>query len=176
MALSSYFRNMLEDVDSMVTLETELEHVKAYVMLEEARFEERLRVSVEARAEDCTCWVPSLILQPIVENAIRHGAMKREKGLVTVSVRREEKNTLIDVVDNGPGIEKAVVDRLYENKEDCPRQAEHYGIGMMNVQQRLLGIFGKQAGLQIISGETGTTVRMIIPNQKEKADEDSSGR
>ena len=176
MALSSYFRNMLADIDYMVPLETELEHVRAYVMLEEARFEERLKVTVKAAPQDCTCRVPNLILQPIVENAIRHGAMKREKGLVTITVKRGERETMIDVADNGPGLEKAVVDRLYAGSEtECPQQTDGHGIGMLNVQQRLQGLFGKSAGLQIISGETGTVVRMIIPNQKENTDEDSGG-
>ena len=175
-ALSSYFRNMLADIDYMVPLETELEHVRAYVMLEEARFEERLKVTVEAAPQDCTCRVPNLILQPIVENAIRHGAMKREKGLVTITVKRGERETMIDVADNGPGLEKAVVDRLYAGSgTECPQQTDGHGIGMLNVQQRLQGLFGKSAGLQIISGEMGTVVRMIIPNQKENTDEDSGG-
>lgn len=177
MALSSYFRTMLEDIDYMVTLETELDHVKAYVMLEEARFEDHLKVKIDAGPEDCTCRVPNLILQPIVENAIRHGAAKREKGLVTIRVRKGEKSTFIDVRDNGPGIDKEIVDRFYESGGTaCPHQNEGHGIGMLNVQRRLVNIFGKSAGLQILSGETGTVVRMIIPNQKEKADEDSSCR
>ena len=88
MALSSYFRNMLDDIDSSVTLETELEHVKAYLMLEEARFEEHLKIRIEAEPEDLTCRVPNLILQPIVENAVRHGAMKRDKGQVTIRIKK----------------------------------------------------------------------------------------
>lgn len=178
MALSSYFRNMLEDMDDMVTLETELEHVKAYVMLEEARFEEHLTVKIEAGDQDCVCRVPNLILQPIVENAIRHGAMKRKKGIVAIRVRKEEKSTVIDVEDNGPGIDKAIVDSLYDNNaSECARQKEgRHGIGMWNVQKRLVGIFGKSAGLQIVSGESGSLVRMIIPNQKEKTDESCSSR
>lgn len=177
MALSSYFRNMLSEIDSMVPLETELEHVRAYVMLEEARFEEKLKVTIKADPLDCTCRVPNLILQPIVENAIRHGAMKREKGTVTIAVKRGDRETMIDVADNGPGMDKAMVDRLYaESGTECPQQTNGHGIGMLNVQHRLIGIFGKDAGLQVITGETGTIVRMIIPNRKENADEDSSSR
>lgn len=173
-ALSSYFRNMLTDIDYMVPLETELEHVRAYVMLEEARFEDHLKVKIEADPLDCTCRVPNLILQPIVENAIRHGAMMREHGLVMVKVEKGERETTIDVADNGPGIEKTVVDRLYvEYGTAHPQQADGHGIGMINVQRRLAGIFGKSAGLQVVTGETGTIVRMIIPNQKEKTDENS---
>ena len=177
MALSSYFRNMLDDIDSSVTLETELEHVKAYLMLEEARFEEHLKIRIEAEPEDLTCRVPNLILQPIVENAVRHGAMKRDKGQVTIRIKKEEKSTMIDVIDNGPGMDKEIVDRLYENgSSQLPHQNEGHGIGMLNVQRRLTGIFGKGAGLQIISGGSGTIVRMIIPNQKERTDEDCGSR
>ena len=177
MALSSYFRNMLDDIDSSVTLETELEHVKAYLMLEEARFEEHLKIRIEAEPEDLTCRVPNLILQPIVENAVRHGAMKRDKGQVTIRIKKEEKSTMIDVIDNGPGMDKEIVDQLYENgSSQLPHQNEGHGIGMLNVQRRLTGIFGKGAGLQIISGGSGTIVRMIIPNQKERTDEDCGSR
>lgn len=177
MALSSYFRNMLDDIDSSVTLETELEHVKAYLMLEEARFEEHLKIRIEAEPEALTCRVPNLILQPIVENAVRHGAMKRDKGQVTIRIKKEEKSTMIDVIDNGPGMDKEIVDQLYENgSSQLPHQNEGHGIGMLNVQRRLTGIFGKGAGLQIISGGSGTIVRMIIPNQKERTDEDCGSR
>ena len=169
MALSSYFRNMLEDMDEMVSLETELEHVRAYVMLEEARFEDHLTVKIEAEPEDCTCRVPNLILQPIVENAIRHGAMTRDKGVVKIEVHREEKNTMIDISDNGTGMDKSVIDRLYEaDTEEMPKQTDGHGIGMLNVQRRLVGIFGKNAGLQILSGERGTLVRIIIPNVRKQ--------
>lgn len=167
MALSSYFRNMLEDMDEMVSLETELEHVRAYVMLEEARFEEHLSVTIEAESKDLTCRVPNLILQPIVENAIRHGAMTRDKGVVKIEIHREEKNTIIDISDNGTGMDKSVIDRLYNTDiTEIPSQTEGHGIGMFNVQRRLVGLFGKDSGLQIISSERGTMVRILIPNVK----------
>ena len=111
LALSSYFRNMLDDIDYMVTLDTELEHVKAYTMLEEARFEKRLSIEINADPEALKCCVPNLILQPIVENAVHHGAMQREKGVgkVIVNVKQEEKSTRIDVIDNGPGIDYRII-------------------------------------------------------------------
>lgn len=161
LALSSYFRNMLEDIDYMVTLDTEVDHIKAYTMLEKARFEDRLAVEFEAEPEDMTCCVPNLILQPIVENAIHHGAMKRERGAgkVIVRVKKEEKSTRIDVIDNGPGMDYRIIKSLFGGEK-----VEHTGIGLMNVQQRLISIYGKGYGLQIVSGEEGTSVRMTIPN------------
>lgn len=160
LALSSYFRNMLDDIDYMVTLDTELEHVKAYTMLEEARFEKRLSIEINADPEALKCCVPNLILQPIVENAVHHGAMQREKGVgkVIVNVKQEEKSTRIDVIDNGPGIDYRIIQSLYGGEK-----VEHTGIGMMNVQQRLIAIYGNWHGLQIISSEEGTDVRINIP-------------
>lgn len=162
LALSSYFQNMLRDIDYMVPLETELEHVRAYVMLEEARFEDRLRVEMEARPEDLICRVPNLILQPIVENAIRHGATKREEGIVKICVRKEENRTVVDVSDNGTGIPQRIIDRIYS--EEPVLETEGNGIGLKNVYRRMKEIFGKKAGLQIMSGDGGTTVRMIFPD------------
>ena len=137
LALSSYFRSMLEDTDYMVTLDTELEHVKAYTMLEEARFEKRLSIEINADPEALRSCVPNLILQPIVENAVHHGAMQREKGVgkVIVNVKREERSTRIDVIDNGPGMDYRIVQSLYGGEK-----VEHTGIGMMNVQQRLISL------------------------------------
>ena len=144
--------------------------MKAYTKLEEARFESRLQVVFEAENEDLTCCVPNLILQPLVENAIHHGAMNRENGVgkVVVRVRREEKNTIIDIMDNGPGIDYKIIRSLHGGEE-----VKHRGIGLMNVQQRLISIYGKDYGLQIVSSETGTDVRMKIPNREEKEYEDS---
>ena len=160
LALSSYFRNMLDDIDYMVMLDTELEHVKAYTMLEEARFEKRLSIEINADPEALKCCVPNLLLQPIVENAVHHGAMQREKGVgkVIVNVKQEEKSTRIDVIDNGPGIDYRIIQSLYGGEK-----VEHTGIGMMNVQQRLIAIYGNGHGLQIVSSEEGTDVRMNIP-------------
>ena len=169
-ALSTYFRNMLADTYYMVPLETELEHVRAYLKLEEARFEDRLIVRISADPKDCACRVPSLILQPIVENAIRHGATKREKGSVMISVCREERTTRIDVRDNGPGMDQKTIDRLYD-RNTAPESDGAHGVGMWNVQQRLRDIYGEEAGLQIISGNTGTVVRMVIPNEEAVSNE-----
>lgn len=189
LALSSYFRNMLNEVDKCVTLSTEIEQVRSYVMLEEARFEERLHVTIEAKPDDCLVRVPNLILQPLVENAIRHGAMKSESGVgeVYIRVKRGEVDTQIDIMDNGPGVPQAVIEKLYkrldeEGKElsnlgfgsgrngiemevtDMQAPAHGNGIGMRNVQQRMIALYGKEHGLQVISGKNGTTIRMVFPN------------
>ena len=99
--------------------------------------------------------MPNLILQPIVENAVHHGAMQREKGggKVIVNVKREERSTRIDVIDNGPGMDYRIVQSLYGGEK-----VGHTGIGMMN------SLYGKSYGLQIVTSEEGTDVRMNIPD------------
>ena len=94
-------------------------------------------------------------------NAVHHGAMQREKGVgkVIVNVKREERSTRIDVIDNGPGMDYRIVQSLYGGEK-----VEHTGIGMMNVQQRLISLYGKSYGLQIVTSEEGTDVRMNIPD------------
>ena len=82
---------------------------------------------------------------------------------MTVQVKREEKSTQIDVIDNGPGIDYRIIQSLYGGE-----RVEHTGIGLMNVQKRLVSIYGKEYGLQIVSSEAGTNVRMNIPHQEVK--------
>ena len=112
--------------------------------------------------------MPNLILQPIVENAVHHGAMQREKGVgkVIVNVKREERSTRIDVIDNGPGMDYRIVQSLYGGEK-----VEHTGIGMMNVQQRLISLYGKSYGLQI-----GKALGNAILYSDGRADEHSGQR
>ena len=160
LALSTYFRNMLQDVDAMITMEMELEHVKAYLMLEEARFEEHLQVEIKADPEALgACRVPNFILQPLVENAVKHGAMMQEYGTVAIHIQKEEAGTRVEIVDNGPGIPPLVIESLYGGEKI------QQGIGLLNVQKRLIGIYGEEAGLQVSCNGTSTRVWMVIPNQ-----------
>ncbi|MCD8054234.1 MAG: histidine kinase [Lachnospiraceae bacterium] len=151
MDLSTYFRNTLQDVDSMVTLGEELVHVQAYLSLEQARFEDRLQVSVEAEENQLGVLVPNLILQPLVENAIRHGAMKQPVGRVMIRIHGESGSTVIEVCDNGGGVPEEVVRALARGGGSVGGR-----IGLLNVQKRLLQIWGEDAGLTV-TREAGWT-------------------
>lgn len=164
LALSKYFRNTLEDSGYMIPLDKELSHVKAYLALAEARFEDRLKVDIEVNG-GISCTVPNLIIQPLVENAIKHGAMKRTYGIVSVTVEDSDKCTVITVSDNGPGIPVSVVSSLYDGKV-------LNGVGLENVHKRLISIYGENNGLKISSGSEGTKVVVEIPDEvmKEASD------
>ncbi|MBE5848309.1 MAG: sensor histidine kinase [Lachnospiraceae bacterium] len=156
LALSVYFRHTLNaGSDYMISVQKELEQVDAYLMLEKARFEERLQIRKDF-PDDIDISVPTLILQPIVENAVKHGAMKREIGEVGIRGYMDGEELTIEVTDNGTGIPSTVMKAFY-NKEIIG----HYGL--LNVDARLRSIYGENYGLVIESGEHGTKITMHIP-------------
>ncbi len=156
--LTTYFRNCLQDVSSMVTVREELQHIKAYLELEKARFEERLQIIIEV---DDACnhdIIPNLILQPLVENAVKHGAIVMEQGIIQIHIyRMEEKKLCLEVWDNGPGFPENVIASLKT------RSKKYSGIGIWNVNERLISIYGEGAQLEIENKNRSTLVKMRLP-------------
>ena len=107
LVLADYYRQTLENKRFMLNLHTELYHVKNYLELEKARFEEKLQIEILV-PEDLHCMVPSFILQPLVENAIRYGADKQGIRYVRIQAVPEGNVIRIHVIDNGQGIKEAV--------------------------------------------------------------------
>lgn len=158
MALSVYFRHTLNSSSAyMIGVEREMEQVRAYLMLEKARFEEKLQIEIDF-PEEASVQVPTLILQPIVENAVKHGAMKREVGMVRISGRMSQEGLGISVEDNGYGIPESVLRGFYD--KDTTGQ-----YGLLNVDARLRSIYGENHGLKIRTGEDGTCISMLIPRE-----------
>lgn len=157
--LSSYFRNTLQAQRYMISLSEEIEHVNAYLELEKARFEEKLQIHEDV-PEGISCMVPTFILQPIVENAVKHGAMSNaEIGKVSITARNRHGLTRISVRDNGNGIPDSVIQKLQDGTMD-PNS-----VGLMNVQKRLKSIYGERYGLQIRSSRHGTEIIIRIPHK-----------
>ncbi|MGH2970102.1 MAG: sensor histidine kinase [Solirubrobacteraceae bacterium] len=142
---------------SYVTLADELRYVEKYLRLEQARFGERLRVRVQVDPEVLQAVVPVLSLQPLVENAVRHGVESRpEGGKVAIEGRDLGSDVELRVIDDGAGI--------------APEQAaaalagRGTGIGLGNVHGRLRSTFGEGYGLELDGdAERGTTVIMTLP-------------
>ena len=101
LTLSSYYRQTLENDRYMLSLHTELYHVNSYLELEKARFEEKLSVEIHVD-EDLDCMVPSFILQPLVENAVRYGADRSGNRFVSIRAVRRDGLAEISVSDHGP--------------------------------------------------------------------------
>lgn len=155
-ALATYFRKSLQIQNTFVSLYEEMQYVNAYLQIEKARFDDRLDIEIDIQG-NLECRMPCLILQPIMENAVVHGAMKRRHGVVKISAKEMGDEVVISVEDNGYGIEQEVIDAIMENKIDSSH------IGLSNVHRRLLLTYGKNHGLKIQTSSNGTVINLYIP-------------
>jgi two-component system sensor histidine kinase LytS len=162
--LADFYRSNINPGAGNVSLATELEHCRAYIAIESARFEERVGISYDLDQKALGCLLPPLILQPLVENALRHGILPREEGGEVIIAAHEEQNMIrIEVKDNGVGMSAGVLAGLFVDA-DPPAQQIGAGIALKNVNARLLALYGAQHALRVDS-ETGrgTTVTFTVP-------------
>jgi two-component system, LytTR family, sensor kinase len=154
--LSDLLRRTLQTSDKQqMELGEELEVVKQYLEIEKARFAERLRVDVDVPEELLRARVPSLILQPIVENAVKHGIAKRvQGGTIGISAARLNGTLTVRVKNDGPGF---------------PVDWEHNGIGLENVRERLASLYGAEAELRVEDGTRGPCVAIAVPYSEGKS-------
>jgi two-component system sensor histidine kinase LytS len=158
--LGNYFRKNINGGKKMIELSEEINHVKSYVEIEKARFEEQLEVEYNVD-ESIYFLLPPLILQPIVENAIKHGILKKKNsGKVIITIKENNEDIIISIYDNGIGIENDRIDKLLNSDIDNSNS-----IGLNNVNQRLSYIFGKQYSLKINS-ELNKYTEVIIQFEK----------
>ncbi|MCG5212325.1 histidine kinase [Streptosporangium soli] len=157
---ADFARHGLRRAREFTTLADELGCVDRYLSLERARFGERLRFSVEVAPETLPVPVPFLCVQPLVENAVKHGlGGGKGTGEVRVVVEDAGPETHISVADDGTGMDPARLRDLLSSP-DC---GDH-GIGLANVDIRLRRIYGEDYGLQVESKVgVGTTIRLRLP-------------
>jgi len=159
--LSTMLRRRLRQDDDVITLREELASVDEYLAIEAIRFGPQL-VLERAIAEDVLDrYVPSMILQPIVENAIKHGiAPSIGGGRVAIRARHEDGRTIVEVEDSGPGVEAGRAGPAVGAAAGLSP-----GIGLRNVRERLQVMYGDRAGLDLASAPgRGTVARLEIPD------------
>lgn len=146
-----------DNTKPFVMLKKELALVEAYMNIEKVRFQERLSYTLDVKA-DPTLQIPPLSIQPLVENAVRHGISKKEEGgHVWITVQETDDAVEIIVRDNGVGMSSSKIEELLSLKHKG-------GVGVTNVQKRLVQRFGKGLTIQSMIGE-GTVIRFEIPNR-----------
>ena len=153
--LSDFFRMTLEkSADHLVPLESELELVENYLAIEQMRFKDRLKIELDIDRRTLSATVPAMILQPLVENSLRHGISALEsQGTLSISSRSMADRVLLEVTDNGAGCEAIASPEFRE------------GIGLKNVRGRLQQIYGKDFVFSInANSDTGVTVAIEIPS------------
>jgi two-component system, LytTR family, sensor kinase len=153
--LSGLLRRLLKSRDHFVTLREEMEAIDEYLDIECVRFGPNLTVRKELDGDVLDLVVPSLILQPLVENSIRHGlAGKIGGGTITIRAVRRPGHVALEVADNGVGMPAEPVDHAAER-----------GIGLRNVNERLHVIYGASCQLRLHSTPgLGTSVQLDIPD------------
>jgi two-component system LytT family sensor kinase len=158
--LAAFFRQALKRHGHFNTLKEEIEYVNTYLVLEKARFREKLRVQRDIDPELLDYQVPVLTLQPLVENAVKHGVQpKVGQGTVFISAKKFNNEILFTIKDDGVGIS---VERL--PMVLLPGFGSGNGVGLSNVHERLKSLFGEDYGLRIVSElNKGTTIYVKVP-------------
>lgn len=155
--LSDLLRMSLEKGGVQITpLSCELDFVNGYLEIEKIRFEDRLKVSVEIAPDALDAQVPHLILQPLVENAVKHGISRRSAGgEIGIGATHDKGNLYLRVCDNGPGLNGSSPE-------------EKAGLGLRATRERLRALYGDQQSIEIVKGpEGGVEVRVRIPFRTE---------
>jgi two-component system sensor histidine kinase LytS len=162
--LSLYMRRNLDLSRGFIPLSEELEQVRSYLAIEQARFGKRVSARMDVEKE-CETWpIPPLIIQPLVENAIRHGLLGRKQGgLVCVSAALENGQLCVEITDNGVGMSEETLEKIMTHDGVGSR---HDGIGMRNCFSRLEHIYGSPYQPEITSTPgQGTRILLRIPPQ-----------
>lgn len=164
--LSGLFRISLSSGKEMIPLEYEIQHVDNYLQIQQIRYNDKISYHMKIDNLAKKCYIPKIIIQPLVENSIYHGLKpKRHQGDIYIECMICNDDLQIIVEDNGIGIEESRLDLLIFNLKNRV-ESNHYGL--YNVNERLLMTYGTKCTIQIISEvNVGTKIIIRIPIQKE---------
>ena len=155
--LSALLRSTLDrSAAAEVPLSEEIDFVDRYLAIEQIRFQDRLQVEIDADDDALSGIVPNLILQPLVENAVRHGIARRsDAGCLTIRGARQNGSLVLEVQDDGPGLPDGWT---------AERPATGGGVGLTNVRSRLERMYGEQGRLELLTpaGEDGHPGRGVL--------------
>lgn len=148
MKLTQLLRGILKASGEFSTLGDEIKLIESYLEIEKARFEERLTVRIDVSPDLYHLKIPSLILQPLVENAVKHGIEHSTRGgEVCISARLEAESLVLEVADTGAGFDGANL---------------IHGIGLSNIENRLKSYFGMSARLSLEENSAGGAIARVV--------------
>ncbi len=158
--LAQFFRRSLARRGEFITLQDEIEYINTYLSLEKARFGEKLQVKMKIDPHLLGIQIPVLTLQPLVENSVVHGlAPKEDGGLIGIRAHRVGDEIHVFILDNGVGMDRERLRRIFEEGF-----GNNMGLGLTNVNDRLVSLYGDEYRLQIRSRPgRGTAIRVRIP-------------
>lgn len=157
-------RSLLSNQDAYVTVAKEMDSLQLYVELMRFRYDDAFDAIVEYDPAAANCYVPKLLVQPLVENAILHGIeIDKHEGIVTVVTRRQGDVLMIEIEDNGVGMSEECIENIMKKKPDEKR----VHIGIRNICDRIQLYYGSPWGLEIKSSPgCGTKITIRIPAQE----------
>jgi two-component system, sensor histidine kinase ChiS len=159
---SKYLRNCFDfkNLDETVPLEHELEHVRSYLTLEQARFGDRLKVNYQIGTEVCDNYkIPPLILQPLVENAVVHGLLQKPQGgSVIIKITKLDDILRLEIKDDGVGMTS-------EKINEISKGALNRGVGLGNIKERLKKLYDVELSIKSTQGK-GTDITIELPIDK----------
>jgi two-component system sensor histidine kinase YesM len=146
--------SLYSDVE-LIPLQNELDLLQAYVYIQNIRYEGKVKVTLDVEEGLAYALVPKLVLQPLMENAFKHGfSTLQEDARVSVRARRSGRTLILELEDNGVGLARA---------GEHPELRTRKGIGIANIRQRLQLLFREDGSLVLLEGEKGTMARITIP-------------
>lgn len=159
-ALISILRNTIGTTEEMATIESEIESLKQYVYINKLRFGSSTNVTFKVNNDCKDILIPKLIIQPFIENAFFHAFAGKPKGEINVFINKSDNFILIEIIDNGIGMEVTDINKIKRKKIKS-------GIGIKNVDERIKLIYGEEFGVKIVSEKDyGTIVSIKIPVSK----------
>jgi two-component system sensor histidine kinase YesM len=135
--LGCIFKYNMDTKKEVVTVEDELTHIENYIALQQGRYGNRMRFSIDCDPEALSIQIPKMIMQPLIENSIVHGMEKSTgNGSIHLEIRKKE-SLIIRVIDNGRGISREMISKIEKEYNTHELPSESVGIGLVNVLQRL---------------------------------------
>ena len=171
-SLARLLRQSISNEEELVTIGQEIEYVRSYLTIQKMRYKDKLEYEIDVDPYITHIPIIRLVLQPIVENAIYHGLKYKEsKGLLRVHGYQKGENIVIDIEDDGVGMDEETLKHIYDKHKV---NYHSNGVGVYNVQQRLVLYYGKDYGIIYHSEKgKGTTASVVIPGKQEESHEKS---
>ncbi|SDF85062.1 Histidine kinase-, DNA gyrase B-, and HSP90-like ATPase [Paenibacillus sp. cl6col] len=155
--------------DRSVQLKDDMNYVRDYLKLQQIRFNERLEYRITVEEETNHVYVPKLLLQPIIENAIKYGYQNQSNVLIEIRIYPSDGKLMLEVCDNGQGMDAETLLKVNRILHSQNNTTQH--IGLYNVHRRLVLLYGEESGIHINSKQgTGTCITLTIPYEWSEGD------
>jgi two-component system sensor histidine kinase YesM len=165
-ALSSLMEVSIGRDDRLITIEEEFSYIDNYILILKKRFEDRITLEKNIQKEVLDVKIPRLLIQPLIENAVYHGLERsRNKGVIRLNARISGQDVLIEVIDNGLGIEKEELDRI---NHKLSMDNETYFRGMDKRRRKSIGIENVNRRIKLLYGEEYTLRLESVPGEYTK--------